>query len=363
MKEKAETPVRVRETVAAIPPYKQGAMPKNGGYKLSSNENPFPPLPEVLQAATANLGFNRYGGEHAQLLRDRLADRFAVTADHIHLAAGSAGILFQLVHAVAQHGDNYVYPWPSFEAYPMLGVACGATPIGVPLTEDGRHRLHAMAQAVNENTRAIILCTPNNPTGPSLTRQEFDRFMTEIPADTLVVLDEAYYEFQEQHDCVRGEDVLKHHPNLVVLRTFSKAHGLAGLRIGYSVSHPEIASLANKMAVPLSLTEPALAAALAVMQPETQKKSLDRVKILCERRDALAAQLRALNLKIPESQANYVWISEHSAGPGGAEALGNALNKRNILTRVFTGTGVRISVGEAESVPAIVETVRAHLDK
>ncbi|PRI12295.1 histidinol-phosphate transaminase [Leucobacter massiliensis] len=360
-------PVRLRADVLATPAYRQGATPTKPGFKLSSNENPFEPLPGVLAAITERAGLShRYAAAGMPELRAAIAEPFGVDAGSVHLGAGSVTILYQLVHAAAGPGDEYLYAWPSFEAYPALGLASGATPVAVPLNARAEHALDAFAAAITERTRVVLLCSPNNPTGPAIGRADFDRFMARVPADTLVVLDEAYREFVTDPQAVRGEDVLREHPNLVVLRTFSKAYGLAGLRIGYGVGDPAILGAAASVAVPLSVTGIAESAALAVLAPEAREAGAERIAALAERRDGLAASLRELGLDVPEAQGNFVWIRETAAGEGGVEsalALAADFAEAGTLVRPFAGHGVRISVGEAESVPEVLRVVAAHLGR
>lgn len=362
MSDNAPPPVRFRPEVLAVPAYRQGATPTEPGFKLSSNENPFPPLSGVAEAIASRGNVNRYAAAAMPELRERIGADFGVGADHVHLAAGSVAILYQLVHAAAGVGDEYLYAWPSFEAYPALGLASGATPVGVPLTAAAEHDLEAMAAAITERTRVILLCTPNNPTGPALRADGFERFMARVPADTLVVLDEAYREFVTNPDAVRGEDVLSRYPNLVVLRTFSKAYGLAGLRIGYGVGDPAIFRAAASVSIPLSVTGVAESAALASITPEARAVHSERVAILVERRDRLRAALRELGVDVPDAQGNYVWIPEAASG-GIPDALALAADfaARGTLVRPFAGTGVRVSVGEEDSLAVIIDCVRDHL--
>lgn len=365
MSENAVPPVRLRPDVLATPAYRQGAAPTKPGFKLSSNENPFEPLPVVLEAIAGRAAqTNRYGAAAMPELRATLAGFFGVSLDGVHLGAGSVAILYQLVHAAAGAGEEFVYAWPSFEAYPAMGLASGATPVAVPLNARAEHDLDAMAAAVTERTRVILLCTPNNPTGPTIRRADFDRFMASVPSDVLVVLDEAYREFVTDPEAVRGEDVLRGHRNLVVLRTFSKAYGLAGLRIGYGVGDPAILAAAASVSIPLSVTGIAESAALAALTPESRAAGGERIAELAARRDALAAALRELGIAVPAAQGNFVWIPETAAGEGGApsaSALAEDFAEAGTLVRPFAGHGVRISVGEAESVPEVLRVVEAHL--
>lgn len=354
------SPVRLRPSIAAAPPYRQGAAPQKPGYKLSSNENPFEPLPSVLRAISEASDINRYAAAAMPELRESLAREFGVSADHVHLAAGSVAILYQLVHAAAGPGEAYLHAWPSFEAYPALGLASGAAGVRVPLNERAEHDLDAMAAALTPATRVIVLCTPNNPTGPTIARSAFDTFMARVPDDALVVLDEAYREFITDAEAVRGEDVLHLHPNLVVLRTFSKAHGLAGLRVGYAVGHPAIISAAQTTAIPLSVTGVADAAARASLAPAARRENAERIERLVGRRDELARQLRERGVNVPETQGNFVWIPEAPTAAGfhiDARELGAAFAEAGTLVRPFPGFGVRISVGEAESAPEVLRVI------
>jgi len=357
-------PVRLRPEILKVPAYRQGAAPTKPGYKLSSNENPFPPLPSVLDAIAAQAReTNRYAGAAMPELRAGIAEEFGEGSHAVHLAAGSVAILYQLVHAAAGPGDEFVYAWPSFEAYPALGLASGATAVTVPLNEQAEHDLDAMAAAVTDRTRVILLCTPNNPTGPAIRRADFDRFMARVPADTLVVLDEAYREFVTNPEAVRGEDVLGAHPNLVVLRTFSKAYGLAQLRIGYGVGDPSILAAAATAAIPLSVTGIAESAALASLEPAARTELEARVTEISARRDALAARLRELGVAIPAAQGNFVWVPQ-GTGTGeilDAAALAADFAESGTLVRPFPGHGVRISVGEPESLDEVVRVVGEHL--
>ncbi|MHA3723654.1 aminotransferase class I/II-fold pyridoxal phosphate-dependent enzyme [Leucobacter sp. HY1910] len=405
MSEQATPPVKLRANVLAAPAYRQGAAPTKPGFKLSSNENPFSPLPGVIDAVVARAALtNRYAGAAMPELRDAIGAIFGVDAAHVALGAGSVTLLFQLVHAAAGPGDEYLYAWPSFEAYPSLGLASGATGVAVPLTGTSEHDLDAMADRVTEATRVVLLCTPNNPTGPAITREAFDRFMARVPSDTLVVLDEAYREFVTDPAAVRGEDVLSAYENLVVLRTFSKAYGLAGLRIGYGVGSPAILAAAASVAIPLSVTGVAEAAALASLAPAVASVHESRIAELTARRDELAAGLRDLGLAVPDAQGNFVWVPETpgagaggvggagvggvGAGTGGVGGVGGGavgvgaggagdagagvpsaadlaadFVEAGTLVRPFPGHGVRISVGEPESVPEVLRIVRAHLGR
>jgi histidinol-phosphate aminotransferase len=346
----ADIPIRVRPEIAALPPYKQGKQAGGDAFKLSSNENPFDPLPGVLDAVQAAAALNRYPDASAARLRERLAGRFSVDTNAVHIGAGSVSILAQLVLATSGPGDEIVYAWRSFEAYPWLAVVAGATAVHVPLTADARHDLPAMAAAITDRTRAIIVCSPNNPTGPIVTQAEFDDFVAGVPADVLVILDEAYSEFVTDPGAVDGlrEPGGPSRPNVVVLRTFSKAFGLAGLRVGYAVGHPRILDAARSASIPLSVTAHAEEAALASLDAEAEL--ISRVREIAERRDRLAAGLRDTGWRVPEAQGNFVWL------PAGAEtmAVAESFESAGLIVRPFAGDGIRISVGEEASVDKVL---------
>ncbi|MCH6230470.1 histidinol-phosphate transaminase [Microbacterium sp. CFH 31415] len=350
MTDASDIPIRVRPEIAALPPYKQGRQAGGDAFKLSSNENPFDPLPGVVEAIRSATAVNRYPDASAARLRERLAERFGVASDEVHIGAGSVSILAQLILATSGPGDEVIYAWRSFEAYPWLAVVAGATAVEVPLTEGARHDLPAMAAAITERTRAIIVCSPNNPTGPIVTQAEFDAFIAQVPSDVLVMLDEAYAEFVTDPDAVDGLLVLGDatHPNVVVLRTFSKAFGLAGLRVGYAVGHKRILDAARSTSIPLSVTAQAEVAALASLDAEAEL--LDRVRAIAERRDQLVAALRDAGWRVPDAQGNFVWL------PTGHETLAaaQAFDEAGIIVRPFAGDGIRISVGEEESVEKVL---------
>ena len=347
MTESPSSPVRLRPEIVSLPAYKQGAAASSEAFKLSSNENPFPPHPAVL-AAIRDLDINRYPDATALVVRERLAERHGVTPDEIIVGAGSVALLAQLITAAAAFGDEVVFAWRSFEAYPGLVTVAGATGVRVPLTDDARHDLPAMAAAVTERTRAVIVCTPNNPTGTVVTADEFAQFMQSVPDNLLVILDEAYAEFIDDPTAVDGAHLVRRYPNLVILRTFSKAYGLAGLRVGYAVGPVGVLNAARSTAIPLSVTEAAQRAVLAAMQVEPEL--LARVRELARRRDTVQTALRAQGWLVPVSQGNFVWLP---TGPATA-AVGDAFAAAGIVARVFVPEGIRVSIGEAESVESLL---------
>jgi histidinol-phosphate aminotransferase len=327
-------------------PYRQGKPAAPDSFKLSSNENPFEPLPAVLDAI-AHSSVNRYPDALATALRVRLAERFGLTPEHIQVGAGSVSVIAQLITAAAGHGDEVIYAWRSFEAYPGLVTVAGATGVAVPNTSDHRHDLAAMAEAVTDRTRVILVCSPNNPTGSVVTLDEFERFMEHVPSTVLVLLDEAYIEFVTDPSAVHGIPLLSKYPNLVVLRTFSKAYGLAGLRIGYAVGEPYVMDAARAAAIPLSVIEQAQSAAIASLDHEAEL--LERVSRISALRDEVWHALVAQGWVVPRPHGNFVWLPTGGATAEAAEVFVS----HGIVVRAL-GEGLRVSIGESDSVDKLL---------
>lgn len=340
--------------VRDIPPYVPGrppeARPGLTTYKLSSNENPYPPLPGVLEEATAAVAaMNRYPDMGCTALYDALAARLGAATDQLAAATGSVALIYHLLAAYCGPGDEVVHAWRSFEAYPIAVTAAGASGVRVPVTADGRHDLPAMAAAVTDRTRVVLLCTPNNPTGPALSHSEVAAFLAGVRDDVLVVVDEAYVEFVRMSDPVDGLALLRDHANVVVLRTFSKAYGLAGLRVGYAVARPDVAAALRAVALPFGVSSVAQAAAVASLAHEVEL--LARVDALVGERDRLVAGIAAAGWRVPEPQGNFVWFD---LGPGTAD-FAAAAGEAGLAVRPFVDEGVRVSVGEPEATDRLLE--------
>ncbi|MBO9042410.1 histidinol-phosphate transaminase [Curtobacterium flaccumfaciens] len=349
----SEQRVHIRPEVAVLPAYKQGRQASDSAFKLSSNENPFPPLPGVVEAVQAQTSYNRYPDATALALRAVLANRFGLTAEQVHVAPGSVAILHELARATSGPGDEIVYAWRSFEAYPGVVTVAGATSVQVPNRADGGHDLDAMAAAVTERTRMVLVCSPNNPTGPIVTAAEFDAFMAAVPQSVLVVLDEAYAEFVTDEAAVHGHPLLAAHPNLVVLRTFSKAYGLAGLRVGYALGPDYVLDAVRACAIPLSVTAQGQAAALASLEREAEL--LGRVTEIATLRDRIVVELRAQGWDVPDAQGNFLWLPTGERTATAAAAFEDA----GIIVRAFLPEGIRISIGEHEAVETLLQTARS----
>ena len=341
--------VRLRPEIAALPPYRQGRPAPTDGFKLSSNENPHDPLPGVVDAvAESAREIHRYPDATALALRERIAGKFGVTSDEVIVGAGSVSLIAQFITAAAAPGDEVVYSWRSFEAYPGLVTVAGATSVRVPNRPDHSHDLVAMAAAVTDRTRVVIVCSPNNPTGTVVTADEFERFMAAVPDDLLVLLDEAYIEFVRDAASVDGRTLIGRYPNLVVLRTFSKAYGLAGLRVGYAIGPVTILDAARSTAIPLSVTAASAAGAIASLDAEAEL--LERVDTIVDRRDRVRAALIAQGWAIPEAQANFVWLPTG----GDTAAVADRLFDAGLVTRAFPPEGIRVSIGEEASVEILL---------
>jgi len=328
-------------------PYRQGRTAAEDAFKLSSNENPYPPLPAVM-IAISDASVNRYPEGSAAALRNRLGQRFGISAERVQVGAGSVAVLSQLISASSAPGDEVIFSWRSFEAYPLLVAASGATAVQVANTPDHRHDLDALAAAITERTRLVIVCSPNNPTSTIVTRDEFVAFMARVPESVLVVLDEAYTEFIIDESAVNGADLLDAYSNLVVLRTFSKAYGLAGLRIGYALGQEYVMDAARAVAIPLSVTDAAQRA--AVVSLDNEAELLERVTALNAVREEIYNGLVAQGWQVPRPHGNFVWLPTADDTARAAEIF--AAN--DIVTRPLVD-GLRVSVGETESVEKLLK--------
>src|SRR5450631_1900924 len=349
--------VRLREALAAVPAYKPGkpAVAREGvtTYKISSNENPYPPLPGVLKVvADAASEMNRYPDMAVTALTDALAERLGVPRDRIATGTGSVGVLGQIIAATCDPGDEVVYAWRSFEAYPIVVAIAGAVSVKVPLDVNARHDLVAMAAAITPRTRLILICTPNNPTGPVVHQDELDAFLDTVPGDILVVVDEAYVEFVTDDRAAEGLATYAARPNVVILRTFSKAYGLAGLRVGYAVAHEPVAQALRKTAVPFGVSTIAQQAAIASLAAFDELQ--ERVEALVAERVRVVAALRLQGWHLPETQANFVWL------PLGIDTLAfaAAADTAGLVVRAFPGEGARCTIAETEANDLLLHVAR-----
>jgi histidinol-phosphate aminotransferase len=349
--------VRLREALGALPAYVPGkpAPVREGqtAYKVSSNENPYPPLKRVRKVIErAAREVNRYPDMAVTELTAAIAEAVGVEPSHVATGTGSVGVLGQIIQATCDAGDEVVYAWRSFEAYPIVTALAGATSVRVGLDAEARHRLDAMLAAVTDRTKVVIICSPNNPTGPAVRERELRRFMERVPSSVLVVFDEAYLEFVTDPEAPDAIQLWREYPNLIVLRTFSKAYGLAGLRVGYAVAHDRIATALRQTAVPFGVSSIAQAAAVASLRDAVELKQ--RVDALVAERARVAAALEDQGWKLPASEANFVWF------PLGTDstAFTAACQEAGLMVRQYGDEGVRATIGETEANDRLIEVAQ-----
>jgi histidinol-phosphate aminotransferase len=313
-------------------------------YKLSSNENPYPPLPGVLDAvAEAAARMNRYPDMGCVALYDALAKKLGVGTAQLAAATGSVAVLYHLLQAYCDPGDEVLYAWRSFEAYPIAASVVGATSVQVPLTADARHDLDAMAAAITDRTKVVLLCSPNNPTGPALAHDEVRRFVDAVPGHVLVVVDEAYREFVRMEDPLDGLALAREHANVVAMRTFAKAYGLAGLRVGYLVGHEEVVAAVRACALPFGVSSVAQAAAIASLAAEPEL--MERVEAIAGERARVVGALTDQGGQLPHAQGPFGWLALGERTVEYAQAAEGA----GVVVRPVAGDGVRVTIGEPEA--------------
>jgi len=351
------TTPHLRELLSELGSYKPGRRPAAGQQvsRLASNETPFPLLPEVVEAVAAALAdSNRYPDPAVTRLTEALAAKYGVDIGQVAVGCGSVQLVQELVQITCDAGDEVIYGWRSFEAYPTLTKVAGAVAVQVPL-RDHHLDLPAMAEAVTGRTRLVLLCSPNNPTGTALARVDVETFLQAVPDHVLVVLDEAYAEFIDDPLVVDGTQLLTTYPNLLVLRTFSKAYGLAGLRVGYALAaSPEVTGALRQVHLPFAVSVAAQAAALASLAVEPQL--LAQVAQVVAQREPLRQALRDQGWDIPPTQGNFVWI------PAGEDsvALSGVFEEHGVLVRCFPGDGLRVTVATAEDCARVVAASAAY---
>jgi histidinol-phosphate aminotransferase len=327
------------ERIRRIPIY-----PAAGGYalpgdvaRLASNESPYPPIPAVVEAIQDVLGgLNRYPDPSSSGLRRALSDRYGVPADRIAVGNGSCDVLLAAGDALLEPGAEVVYAWPSFSVYPHLAAASGARAIEVPLDDDHRHDLSAMLREITAATRLVIVCNPNNPTSTALPVDAIAAFLRAVPAHAVVVLDEAYCEFNLLDDPDASLALLDRHPNLVLLRTFSKVHGLAGLRVGFGLCGSQrLRTALDQVRQPFFCNAAAQAAAIEALRH--QDAVAERVERAVVARVELESGLRDLGLTVADSQANFAWV--HLPEDSDERAVVEGLAQRGVVVRAGAALG------------------------
>jgi histidinol-phosphate aminotransferase len=337
---------RFRSVLDQFAPYRPGrrvAAPDGRSFKLSSNESPLGPLPSVVAViAEAARDINRYPDNGAQKLTEAISQRFGVPAAHVAVGCGSVGVTQQILAAAAEPGTEVLYAWRSFEAYPLLVRLTGAAEVRVPLADEV-HDLPAMAGAITPRTRVVFVCNPNNPTGTVVHRDELTAFLDRVPPDCLVVLDEAYAEYVRDPASPDGIGLYRDRPNVAVLRTFSKAYGLAGLRVGFLIGHEPVATAVRKTMLPFSVSTVAQAAAIASLAAEAEL--LERVDQVVKERGRVREELLAQGWQVPPAEANFVWLRLGTR----TQDFAAACERAGISIRAFGDEGARVSIGDSEA--------------
>ncbi|UBU13702.1 histidinol-phosphate transaminase [Nonomuraea gerenzanensis] len=346
---------RILDTMAAYKPGKAVAAPDGRSYKLSSNESPYDPLPSVVEAiAEGARQVNRYPDPGAVKLTEAIAERFDVPAEHVALGPGSVTVAQQLFESVGEPGVEVVYAWRSFEAYPLLADLAGVTSVMVPLAGED-HDLDAMADAITERTGMVFVCNPNNPTGTAIRRGALESFLDRVPEDVLVVLDEAYREYVRDEDVPDGLALYRDRPNVAVLRTFSKAYGLAGLRVGYLIAPEPVATAVRKTVIPFAVNHLAQIAAIASLQAEDELQ--ERVEAVVKERTRVREALIAQGWTVPPTEANFVWLRLGAQTPVFAAACA----AQGVAVRPYGEEGVRVSIGSPEANDAFLAAAEEFL--
>lgn len=346
---------RVRDVVSQLPGYVAGRRAAGDlTAALASNESHYEPLPVVLDIVQRSAcRMNRYPDMAATELRERLADFVDVESGEVSVGPGSVGVLQQILAATCGPGDQVIFAWRSFEAYPILVSLTGATPVPVALNAGEGHDLEAMLTAITDHTRVVMVCSPNNPTGVALEHGELARFLDRVPPHVLVVIDEAYTEYLDADQTLDALALFRAHNNVCVLRTFSKAYGLAGLRVGYAVAHPKLAEALRRVALPFGVSTVAQQAAIASL--EAQEQLRERVAAVVSERRRLVTALRRAGWDTPDSQANFVWLR---AGEELRQALVDAFDRSDVLVRAYAGDGVRITLADPVTNDRVLEVLK-----
>jgi histidinol-phosphate aminotransferase len=342
---------RLRPELADIPAYTPGKTVP-GAIKIASNETVFGPLPSVRAAidkATDNV--NRYPDNGYVELRDHLANHLDFPRGQISVGCGSVSLCQQLIQITCSRGDEVVFGWRSFEIYPLQVRLAGAIPVQAPLI-DHTYDLDAMAAAITDRTRLVFVCNPNNPTSTVVDPDALTRFVASVPPDIMIGVDEAYVEYIRDEMLPDSFGLVRRHPNVVVLRTFSKAYGLAGLRVGYAVGDTGVMTALGKAYVPFSVSSIAQAAAIASL--DAADELLARTDAVVAERIRVSAALRDAGYTLPPSQANFVWLplAGHTA-----DFVAAAADAR-IIVRPYGQDGVRVTVGAPHENDAFLDFAR-----
>ncbi len=358
----------VSPRVAAMPRYEPGlttaeVLARHGlreAVKLSSNESPFPPIPEVAAVIEGALGtLNRYPDGAARVLRSSLADRHGVDADQVVVGNGSCELILLAGEALLDPGTTVIHATPSFALYPHLAAAAGAESIAVPLADDGGHDLETMAAMVDERTRLMVVCNPNNPTGRYRGADEIERMLDALPEDLPVLVDEAYFDFVTAIDAGRVMSMARTRPNLLVTRTFSKAHGLCGLRVGYGVGGREWVAAIDRVRQPFNTGVLAQAAAVESLRHDAEL--VRRVRAVVAERERMERALADAGIAFTPSQGNFILVSPGDRPDPDGRSVHEQLLRRGVIVRDGAALGcpgrLRVSVGTPDENTAFLEAL------
>ena len=361
--------IRTSGRIAAIPHYEPGltmaevmsAYGLDSVVKLASNESPFTPLPAVAQAIAAQMdGLNRYPDAAARDLKAAIADRHAVDDSQVAVGNGSCEIIVHAGEALLDPGTSIIHADPSFAMYPHLAAAAGADAIAVPLAADGGHDLDAMAAAVDERTRLVIICNPNNPTGVYRSADDIERFLDLVPDDLAVLVDEAYYDFVTEPDRGRVSVLARSRPNLMVTRTFSKAYGLCGLRIGYGIGSESWVQALHAVRQPFNTNQMAQVAAIeSLKHPAAIQARIDEA---ISERDRVASALTEMGVPFTPSHGNFILMQPPDPAQDAA-ALHEDLLRRGVIVRNGSALGapgtLRVTIGAPPENDAFLSALSA----
>ncbi len=354
--------VRIQPRISGISPYVPGKpieeVERELGIrdvsKIASNENPLGPSARVLEALRlAAVSVHRYPDGSAFRLRRALSEKFGRPESTILLGNGSNELLVLLAQCVLEPGDEVLFARPSFVVYGLATQLFGAKPVPIPLKDD-THDLQAFSRAVTSRTRLVFVCNPNNPTGTAVSRLAVEALLGACPPEVLVVLDEAYYEYVEMRTYFESMDLLDRHPNLVVLRTFSKAYGLAGLRVGYGFAHPELADAVQRVRQPFNINSLALAAAEAALADQDHVRRV--LDLNARARVRLVEGLKDLGIEAVPSQANFVYFRVAEAG-----SLFDRLLRKGVIVRPMGPEALRVTTGTEEETERFLTAFRSIL--
>ncbi|WP_405159974.1 aminotransferase class I/II-fold pyridoxal phosphate-dependent enzyme [Nocardia sp. NBC_01499] len=338
----------IRLVEETTPSQRRGSSPVQPRFDLTLSENPFPPLPSVLRAVNSVLAqANRYPEFLPRRLPKLIAHHLGLHSDQVVVGSGATGVAMQIIQSLMRPGAGMVYATPTFDGYPIMAEMAGVEVVPVPLDSAGNQDLWAMTRAIDKRTGLVVVCRPHNPTGTVVSASELKAFLGAVPARVPVILDEAYVEFLGAAEYIDPLALLSKHPNLLVLRTFSKAYGLAGLRIGYAFGRPEMMARVRRLQLPFGVSSAAVAAVSAsyAAEPELAMRTMR----ITAARESLRNALRRCGIAVPLSHANFLYLP----GPG----VATALRRAGIAAKAYPDGSARISVGDPEADHAVLQAL------